>query len=364
VLKDELLARTFGADRTLGALADTSGELLASGEVLFTRNVNLFIGELTGDMSERGQRIAKTIDDAGVRASLVPDIVSREWSKFVCWLGFFSLSLTTRVVTWRYLSDPDAALLVVRLVRELAALAKAQGIPLTEDRGLLPIFTVLNGSDEEAVAAVHKVGAQYRANAPEHRMSSLQDLLAGRPLEIEETFGHALRKARDLRVEQALQPDDAVLVALEAIRYGDIIVMDCAENMDNGKTYTFFSTVAREFNGSTASRRRRPRYDYVMKADDDTYLRLPALVASLRGAAREDAYYGLQMPCDTENFYPFPPFMSGMGYALSWDLVQWVASSDLARREQDGPEDMWTGRWLNVAGKAKNRYDNAPRMYN
>jgi len=161
-------------------------------------------------------------------------------------------------------------------------------------------------------------------------------------------------------------PDDAVLVALEAIRYGDIMVLDCAENMDNGKTYTFFSTVARAFSGS--DRRRRPRrryeYDYVMKADDDTYLRLPALVASLRGAAREDAYYGLQMPCDTENFYPFPPFMSGMGYALSWDLVQWVASSDLARREQDGPEDMWTGRWLNLAGKAKNRYDNAPRMYN
>jgi hypothetical protein len=155
-------------------------------------------------------------------------------------------------------------------------------------------------------------------------------------------------------------PDDAVLVAVEALRYGDIIVLDCAENMDNGKTYTFFSTVARAFNGSG----RRPRYDYVMKADDDTYLRLPALVESLRGAAREDAYYGLQMPCDTENFYPFPPFMSGMGYALSWDLVQWVASSDLARREQNGPEDMWTGRWLNLAGKGKNRYDNAPRMYN
>jgi 2-dehydropantoate 2-reductase len=204
VLKDELLARTFGADRTLGALADTSGELLASGEVLFTRNVNLFLGELHGAVTERSRRIAKTIDDAGVRASVVPDIVSREWSKFVCWLGFFSLSLTTRVVTWRYLSDPDAALLVVRLVRELAALAKAQGIALTEDRTLLPIFTVLNGSDAEAVAAVHSVGAQYRANAPEHRMSSLQDLLAGRPLEIEETFGHALRKAQELCVPTPL----------------------------------------------------------------------------------------------------------------------------------------------------------------
>jgi 2-dehydropantoate 2-reductase len=78
VQKDELLARTFGANRTLGALADTSGELLASGEVLFTRNVNLFLGELSGEMSDRAQRIAKTIDDAGVRASIVPDIVSRE----------------------------------------------------------------------------------------------------------------------------------------------------------------------------------------------------------------------------------------------------------------------------------------------
>ncbi len=204
VLKDELLARTFGANHTLGALADTSGELLGSGEVLFTRNVNLFLGELSGEMTDRGQRIAKTIDAAGVRASLVPDIVSREWSKFVCWLGFFSLALTTRVVTWRYLSDPDAALLVVRLTRELATLAKAQGISLTEDRTLLPISTVLDGSDADAVAAVHKVGAQYRANAPEHRMSSLQDLLAGRPLEIEETFGHALRKARELRVATPL----------------------------------------------------------------------------------------------------------------------------------------------------------------
>ncbi|XP_006655565.1 beta-1,3-galactosyltransferase pvg3-like [Oryza brachyantha] len=154
-------------------------------------------------------------------------------------------------------------------------------------------------------------------------------------------------------------PVDAVLVALEIIRHGDIIVLDCAENMDGGKTYTFFSTVARAFNGTGA-----PRYDYVMKADDDTYLRLPALVASLRGAAREDAYYGLVMPCDRDNFYPFPPFMSGMGYALSWDLVQWVATAEESRRDRVGPEDMWTGRWLNLAGRAKNRYDNAPRMYN
>ena len=149
---------------------------------------------------------------------------------------------------------------------------------------------------------------------------------------------------------------DAVLVSLEIMRYNDILILNCAENMDGGKTYDYFSTVARAFPNGT--------YDYVMKADDDTYLRLPALAAWLSGAAREDAYLGLVMPCDTENFYPFPPFMSGMGYALSWDLVQWVATSEISRRDHVGAEDMWTGRWLNFAGKAKNRYDGAHRMYN
>lgn len=200
LLKNELLARTFGPEHTLGALANTSGELLASGEVLFTRNVNLFVGELTGEMSARARQIVKMIDDSGVRASVVPDILAREWSKFACWAGFMSLSLTTRAVTWRYLSDPDSALLVVRLAREVASLAKAQGVTLTEDQALLPLRIVLDAPEAEAVAAVQKVGAAYQSTAPEHRMSSLQDLLAGRGLEIEETLGYAAHKANELRL--------------------------------------------------------------------------------------------------------------------------------------------------------------------
>jgi 2-dehydropantoate 2-reductase len=204
VMKDELLSDTYGRERTLGALADTSGELLASGDVLFTRNVNLFVGELDGSMSEPARAIVKAIDDAGVRSTLMPDIVSREWSKFVGWVGFVSLSLTTRAITWRFLSDPDAALLIVRLTRELASLAKALGISLTDDRAILPLETVLNGSDAQAIAAVQKIGADYQTKAPEHRMSSLQDLLGGRPLEIHETLGYALRKSQELNLSLPL----------------------------------------------------------------------------------------------------------------------------------------------------------------
>jgi 2-dehydropantoate 2-reductase len=197
VLKDELLAQTFGAARVLGALADTSGELLPSGEVLFTRNVNLPLGELTGGISERAQRIAAMIDAAGVRSSAVADILSMEWSKFTVWLGLVCMAVTMRSASWVYLSDADCAHVLVRLIREVAQVARAKGIALVDNAASLPLGTLIHGSEQDAIEAVLKVGESLRSRAPDHRISALQDLDAGRPLEIEETFGYARRKAKE-----------------------------------------------------------------------------------------------------------------------------------------------------------------------
>jgi 2-dehydropantoate 2-reductase len=192
--KDELLAEAFGEECVLGALADTSGELRPDGAVVFTRNVNILLGELSGDLSPRAQRVAGSIDAAGVRAVAVADIRSVEWSKFAAWVGLVALSVTTRAATWRYLSDPGSALVLARLVREMGTLMRALKIELT-DESVLPVATLCRGSEETAVAAVMRVGREFELQAPGHRMSSLQDLEAGRPLEIHETLGYALQKA-------------------------------------------------------------------------------------------------------------------------------------------------------------------------
>ena len=219
VLKNELLARAFGVDRVLGALADTSGELLPSGEVLFTRNVNLPVGELTGVISERAQRIAGMIDAAGVRSAAVADIVAMEWSKFTVWLGLMSMAVTTRSVSWRYLSDADSAQVLVQLVREIAAVAKAQGIALVDGATGTPLRTILDAPEPEAVAAVRRAGEQMRSRAPDHRMSALQDLEAGRPLEVEGTFGYAVRKARELGLSlPLLEAFHHLVAAIDRIR--------------------------------------------------------------------------------------------------------------------------------------------------
>lgn len=212
-LKNELLAEAFGEQRVLGALADTSGELLASGEVVFTRNVNVMLGELSGLVTERVQRIAHDIDASGVRSTAVAQIRSLEWSKFTAWVGLMALSVTTRAVTWRYLTDPDAALVMVRIVREMGQLARAAGVELT-DESVLPVATICLKGEDEAVAGVLKAGREYQSHAPRHRMSALQDLEAGRPLEVHETLGYAVGKAAQNGVPMPLVDAFYHLIAL------------------------------------------------------------------------------------------------------------------------------------------------------
>ncbi|XBI81357.1 hypothetical protein VPH35_090275 [Triticum aestivum] len=148
--------------------------------------------------------------------------------------------------------------------------------------------------------------------------------------------------------------EQRLLVALEAMRYGDVVELDCPENMDNGKTHSYFSSVPALFSDGA--------YDFVMKADDDTFFRLPQLAESLGRAPREDLYYGCMVPCDYVRGWN--EYMSGMGYVISWDLVEWiVAAADQIRNHTVGPEDRTLYSWFSGAGKAKNRVDVKPAMY-
>jgi len=199
VLKNELLARVFGYSRVLGAMADFSGELLANGEVKFTRNVCLHLGEEKGGSSARADAMAALINAAGVRSESASNIRTREWSKFAGWIAQFPLAVLTRQITWKFLMDERSALVIVRIVREAAALAAAMKVELT-DMPPLPVPSIVHGSDAQAIEIVRGIGQKFLDNSPEHRMSAQQDVLRGSRLEYEETLGYALEKAREFGV--------------------------------------------------------------------------------------------------------------------------------------------------------------------
>ncbi|XP_008223729.1 PREDICTED: hydroxyproline O-galactosyltransferase GALT3-like [Prunus mume] len=153
--------------------------------------------------------------------------------------------------------------------------------------------------------------------------------------------------------------DQEVLVALEIMRYDDIIILDCEENMNKGKTCTYFSSLPEMFNNTNGV---YPPYHYVMKADDDAYFRLQNLVDSLKPLPREDLYYGYVIPCSSME--PFGHYMSGMGYLISWDIVEWIRESDIPRNHLEGPEDKTFGDWIKNGHRAKNRFNAKWSMYN
>ena len=196
VLKNEQLATVFGEKKVIGAAAFFSGELLPEGAARFTLNSRFCIGEWPQGTSQRVNDIVSVVVDAGINCEVVPQIQSIEWSKFTAWVGMMAPAVLTRVETYKFLSHLQTATLCARMMREVAALANALGIPL-EDTPPLPVQTIAAGSEQAAVETLLQLGALMKKNAPAHRVSTLQDLISGKRLEVEGTLGYVITKAAE-----------------------------------------------------------------------------------------------------------------------------------------------------------------------
>jgi 2-dehydropantoate 2-reductase len=200
VVKNEQLARRFGWEKTLGAAAHISAELLPTGAVRFTANEWFDIGELPEGISARVEALVSALSRSGLRSEASPRIASVEWTKYVVNVSWMALSALSRLETYRIFKHPDLAWIAAKLTREVAQLPTALGIPLL-DKGVFGAKTFSEAPFEETVASFRQVGEQMEARgATAHKVSILQDLERGRRLEFEAMFGYAVRKGAELGV--------------------------------------------------------------------------------------------------------------------------------------------------------------------
>ena len=199
VLKNRQLASVFGEETVLGAIGMLSGELLAGGMVRFTMNQMIETGALPEGITDRSKAIVDSLNRAGINATASTSIQTSEWSKFVGWSGMMGLSVLIRAETYKLLCDVDSARIAARVMRETAAVATALGIPL-QDKPPIPSARIAQGTEDEAVALLTEVGETFKERAPQHRMSTLQDVERGQRLEIEETLGHTITEAERLGI--------------------------------------------------------------------------------------------------------------------------------------------------------------------
>jgi len=197
---DGSIAKTIDANRVIGSVVYPAAVLEAPGVVHVVEGRRFTLGELDGSASERAEAISAAFTRAGFKAPVIGDIRSEIWLKLWGNLSFNPISALTHATLVGLLRYPLTRQLSIDMMREAEVVANKLGI------------TFRVGIDKR-VAGAEKVG--------EHKTSMLQDVEAGRPVELEALVGAVVELGR--LTETPTPHIDAVyaLVSLLAKRLAD-----------------------------------------------------------------------------------------------------------------------------------------------
>jgi 2-dehydropantoate 2-reductase len=196
VAKDDLLAAAFGAERVIGGATILSGERSADGSVLVTGLGATYLGELSGGESPRVTHLLDALAQASIPSEAPADIRSVLWSKACNAAGVFGVSVLARTSAPLVFAEPNLLRAYLALVRETAAIGAAQGSAVGDYPNFPPIRTFATRPVAETLAAAPSGPLPRGGSIP----SMTQDLLAGRPIEVEGVFGDLVERAEQTGV--------------------------------------------------------------------------------------------------------------------------------------------------------------------
>jgi len=163
-----VISAAIEARRVLGSIVYFSTEIPEPGVILHTDGNRISLGEPDGTRSDRCRRIAETLVASGLRCPITSHIREEIWVKILGNASFNPVSALTRATLAQMVRDPGTAEVIRNIMQEVEAVSQKLGMKL-------PI------SIDQRMAGAEKVG--------EHRTSMLQDLEAGRPMELEALVG-------------------------------------------------------------------------------------------------------------------------------------------------------------------------------
>jgi 2-dehydropantoate 2-reductase len=140
----------------------------SGGRILVKHADKLIIGEPAGGASARVERLCHLFGAAGIRCDASTDVRRDIWYKLWGNATINPLSALTRATADRILADPDCRAWMLEGMAELAAVGAAIGCPIDE-------------SGEDRIRVTARLGA--------FKTSMLQDVEAGRPIELEALLG-------------------------------------------------------------------------------------------------------------------------------------------------------------------------------
>jgi len=173
------IAAAIEPRRVLGSIVYFATDIVEPGVVRHTEGNRISLGEPDGTRSDRSRQIAETLIAAGLRCPVTTRIRQEIWVKILGNVAFNPISALTGATLVQMARDPDVNALVRRIMEETIAVGAKLGleVPITID---------------QRIAGAEKVG--------EHKTSMLQDLEAGRPIELEAVVGAVVELGDRLNV--------------------------------------------------------------------------------------------------------------------------------------------------------------------
>ena len=184
----------------LGAIVYPAATIHAPGVIHHSYGDRFSLGEPDGTRSERASTLAALLIAAGLKAPVRPRIRDELWVKLWGNMAFNPISALTTATLDVITSDPGSRAAARAIMLEGQAVAEALGIRFAIDV-------------EKRIEGAAEVG--------HHKTSMLQDLQAGRPLEIEAILGAVVEMAGWVDVPVPLSQAMLALVRQRAaMRHG------------------------------------------------------------------------------------------------------------------------------------------------
>ena len=157
--------------RLIGCVVYPAGELVAPGVVHHVEGDRFPIGELDGTTTARAQAISDLLVAASLKSPVLDDIRSEIWLKLWGNMSFNPISALTHATLVDICQEPATRALAASMMSEAQVIAERLGASFR-----VPL--------EKRIAGAEKVG--------KHKTSTLQDVEAGRPVEIDALIGSVI----------------------------------------------------------------------------------------------------------------------------------------------------------------------------
>ncbi|HEV7440983.1 MAG TPA: 2-dehydropantoate 2-reductase [Steroidobacteraceae bacterium] len=170
-----VIGENIPGERVIGSVVYPATELLSHGVIKHVEGNRLPVGEPDGTASDRVKRVADALTQAGFKAPVLDDIRAEIWLKLWGNMTFNPISALTRSTLAGICQYPPSRELAAAMMTEAQTIAHKLGITFR-----VPL--------EKRIAGAEKVG--------HHKTSMLQDVEAGRDLEIDALLGAVVELAR------------------------------------------------------------------------------------------------------------------------------------------------------------------------